>query len=264
MKVFMGTDLEGAAGVVTFSDQTGRDTPYYEQARRLQTAEVNAAIEGFLEAGVEDVLVSDGHGPGAVVFEELHPAAKLIHGRPEAPQEVLAEAVRAYDVCVMLCQHAMAGTLDGNLNHTQSSRTVDRYTLNGQPIGEIAQFALYHGALGLPMILLTGDEAACREAEALIPGITTCAVKKGLSRNSALSLSAGEARKRIRAAAAKAVSKHAEEPLTPLAWPGPFVLEKRYFHTDTADGAARAADVERVDAQTVRIRGDSILDVIYR
>ena len=44
MKVYMMTDLEGAAGVVTFYSQTGADGKYYEQARRLQTAEINAAI----------------------------------------------------------------------------------------------------------------------------------------------------------------------------------------------------------------------------
>ena len=244
---------------MSFELHTYADARYYEQARRLQTAEINAAIEGFLEAGATDILVSDGHGPGAVVFEELHPAARLIHGRPTAPMHVRAEVIKEYDVCASLCQHAMAGTDGGNLNHTQSSKAVDRYTLNGKPIGEIAQFALHFGALGLPMILLTGDEAACREAEDLVPGITTVAVKKGLSRNSAVSLSAQRARELIRAGAAAALARQATDPVAPLVWEGPFVLEKRYFHTDTADRASG----QRLDTQTVRLESDNILDIIY-
>ncbi len=259
MKVYLVTDLEGAAGVVSFNSQTYVEGRYYEQARRLQTAEVNAAIEGFLEAGATDILVSDGHGPGAVVFEDLHPAAKLIHGRPTAPMSVRAPIIKEYDVFASLCQHAMAGTDGGNLNHTQNSRSIDCYTLNGKPIGEIAQFALYQGALGLPMILLTGDEAACREAEALVAGITTVAVKKGLSRNAAVSLSAQRARELIRDGAAAALKKQATDPVAPLVWDGPFVLEKRYFHTDLANRASG----QRIDPQTVRLESDNILDIIY-
>jgi len=264
MKVYVGTDLEGVAGVVSFESDTYTTGKYYETARRLQTAEINAAVEGMVDAGVEDILISDGHGPGAVLFEQLHAAAKLIHGRPSAPRRVREAVIRGYDVCIMLGQHAMAGVVDGDLNHTQSSKAVDRYTLNGTAIGEIAQFALYHGALGLPLIFLSGDEAACREAAGLIPGITTAAVKRGLSRNSAISLSAQEARRRIREGIKQAIAGHGADPVAPLKWPGPYVLEKRFFHTDVADRAAEAPDAERVDSQTVRFRSDNILDIIYR
>ena len=81
MKVYVGTDLEGVAGVSTFYVQTSPEGRYYEAAKKLLTAEVNAAIEGMLETGADDILVSDGHGPGAIAFEELHERAKLLHGR---------------------------------------------------------------------------------------------------------------------------------------------------------------------------------------
>ncbi|MDP6019609.1 MAG: M55 family metallopeptidase, partial [Candidatus Latescibacteria bacterium] len=83
------------------------------------------------------------------------------------------------------------------------------------PIGEIAQWALYHGAMGLPMIYLTGEEDACAEAEALIPGITTVAVKKGLSRESAVSVSKEKARALIRAGAIAALQAHRDTPVAP-------------------------------------------------
>ena len=264
MKVYVGTDLEGVAGVVTFGVQTMPDGKYYEAAKQLLTAEVNAAVEGMLDAGVDDVLVSDGHGPGAIAFEGLHRAAKLIHGRPPAPRAVRDEIIATYDVCIMIGQHAMAGTIDGNLNHTQSSASIDRYKLNGKPIGEIAQFALYHGSLGLPMIFLSGDDAACREVEELIPGVVTASVKHGLSRNSAISLSADESHRRIREGVKEAIARHQRDPLTPLTWPGPYVLEKRFFHTDAADGCASTPGAERVDNQTVRFRSNDIREIVYR
>jgi len=263
MKVYIGTDVEGCAGIVGFETQSYPDAKYYEQTKRIATAEVNAAVEGLVAQGVEDILVNDGHGPGGLSWEDLHPAAKLMHGRPVAPRVVCDAVVKQYDVCMMIGQHAMAGTVDGTLNHTQSSRTVDYYRLNGQPIGEIAQFALYQGALGLPLIFLSGDEAACREVEALIPGITTAAVKRGLGRQSAVSLSQAEAHRRIREGAAAAIARQREHPLPPLALPGPYELEVRFFQTDVTDGYLRRPGVVRVDSQTIRLRSDNIMDVIY-
>ncbi|MBN1555475.1 MAG: M55 family metallopeptidase [Phycisphaerae bacterium] len=263
MKVLIGTDLEGVAGVVDFETQAYGNGKYHEQAKVLLTREINAAVDGLLEAGVEDILVIDGHGPGGVSFEHLHPRAKLLHGRPPAPQHAYDTVAREHDVCIMLGQHAMAGVEDGNLNHTQDSRAVDSYTLNGNPIGEIVQFALYHGALGLPLIWLTGDEAACREARDLIPDITTTAVKKGLSRLCAISLSAEVSRELIRKDAIKAVENHKRNPIPPLTWPGPYVLEKRFFHSHSKDAYVNHPMAEIVDSQTVRLRSENILDILY-
>jgi len=263
MKVFVCTDIEGVAGVVSFTTHSYPDGKYYEACKKLLTAEINAAVEGMLECGVDEIVVLDGHGPGGITFEDLHPAAKLIHGRPLAPWSVLDEEIKRCDVGIMIGQHAMAGIVDGNLSHTQSSMAIDSYTLNGRPIGEIAQFALHIGAFGLPMIYLSGDDAACREVEELIPGIKTVSVKKGLSRNSAKSLSAIAARQKIREGMKLALQRQQENPLQPLVWEGPFVLDKRYFHTDTADSAAARPGAERVDSQTVRLRSENIKDIIY-
>ncbi|MBV7333328.1 M55 family metallopeptidase [Chloroflexi bacterium TSY] len=264
MKVFMVTDMEGVAGVVSFAQQSYPDGQYYEQAKKLETAEVNAAVDGLLDVGINDILVWDGHGAGGINFEDLHAAAKLLHGRPSPPWSRLNEVIAEYDVCVMIGQHARAGVPTSNQNHTQNSRTIDHYKLNGKPIGEIAQIALYFGSFGLPLIFLSGEEDACREAQDLVDGITTVSVKRGLGRGSAISLSAQEARIRIRTGIKQAIKKQRTEPILPVVWQGPFVLEKRYFHTDSADSAASQPGVERVDSQTVRLQSDEIREIIYR
>ena len=263
MKAFVCTDIEGVAGVVSAPSQTFPDGKYFEAAKHLLTAEINAAVDGMVQSGVDEILVLDGHGPGAIVYEELHPAATLIHGRPLAPFSVLEPEIARCDVGLMLGQHAMAGVADGNLSHTQSSMSIFAYTLNGQPIGEIAQFALYLGAIGLPVIFLSGDDAACREAEALVPGITATSVKKGLTRHSAMSVAASVAQQRITDGVVRAFVRHRRQPVAPLVWPGPFVLEKQYFQTETADSAAQRPGTERVDSRTVRLRSDDIKSLIY-
>ncbi len=264
MRIYMGTDLEGVAGVVSFADQGYPDGRYYEAAKKLLTAEINAAVEGLISAGVEDVLVSDGHGPGAICFEDLHPAVRLIHGRPPAPREVRDPHIAACDACVMIGQHAMAGVATASMNHTQNSRAVDYYKLNDRPIGEIAQFALYQGALGLALVFLLGHNAACPEAENLIPCIATVAVKQGLSRGPAISLAASESRRLIGEGIAQAVAEHRRNPAAALVWEEPFVLEKRYFTSQDADQAASQPGAERLDSQTVCRRDSDIRQIIYR
>jgi D-amino peptidase len=264
MKILMGTDLEGVAGVVSFTEQSYADARYYDRAKRLLTGEVNAAVEGLLVAGVEDVLVMDGHGPGGIWFEDLHPAARLLHGRPLAPRERMAPILSQYDACAMIGQHAMAGVVTSNQGHTQSSRTIDSIKLNGKKIGEIAQFALYYGGLGVPLIFLSGEQDACQEVEDLIPGIVTVSVQQGLGRGSAISLSAPEAHRRIGEGIQRAIKRQQQDPIPPLRWDGPYVLEKRFFHTDVADRASAQPGAERVDSQTVRFRSANILDIIYR
>ena len=263
MKMLIMTDLEGVAGVVSFANQTGPDGRYYEAAKKLLTAEVNAAVEGLIEAGVEEILVVDGHGAGAIEFTDLHPAARLLHGRPLAPWNSIADVFKAYDACMIIGQHAMAGVQTSNMNHTQNSRAIDYYSLNGRKVGEIAQFALFCGAVGVPMIFLSGEEAACQEAQSFIPGIVTAPVKQGLSRHSAISVSAPEAHRRIREGVIQAVRHHKADPIPPTVWEGPYVLEIRYFSTSDADARAAQPGVERVDSQTVRIHSQTIVNIIY-
>ena len=116
----------------------------------------------------------------------------------------------------------------------------------------------------MPLFFLSGEEDACREAESLISGVQTVAVKKGLGGGSAISLTITEARRRIRQGMEQAVHLHRNQPVKPLVWPGPYVLEKRFFHTIDADTLANQIGAERVDGQTVRFRGENIREVIYR
>jgi D-amino peptidase len=257
--VYIMTDMEGVAGVVSFTEQSYPDGRYFDQAKRLETAEVNAAVEGLLAAGVEEILVCDGHGAGGIWFEDLHPQARLLHGRPLTVDQLFAPLAN-YDAAIMIGQHAMAGVPTSNQNHTQSSHHLDYIKLNGQPIGEIAQFALYAGDLDVPLIYLSGETDACLEAELLIPGI----VKQGLGRGAAISLAAPAARNRIREDMQRAVAQHRAKPIAPLVWPGPYVIEKRFFHTDRADQAAAQPGAFRVDGQTVRYHAEEIRPVIFR
>jgi D-amino peptidase len=113
------------------------------------------------------------------------------------------------------------------------------------------------------MIFLSGDDAACRETEDLIPGITTAAVKIGLSRTSAISYPPSEAHRRIREGIKKAIQQHRKKNIRPLKWKGPYVLEKKFFHTGNVDHYAQNPMAKIIDPQILQLHSKNILDIIY-
>lgn len=260
MKIFIVTDLEGVSGVVNGEEQCRPTGRYYEEARRLLTAEVNAAVDGLLAAGATEIVVLDGHGPGGLYFPDLHPEAKAIIGDPVPVGYGMDDS---YDAQVLIGCHAMAGTYAGVLDHTQSSVTIVNYWLNGQSIGEIGTDAAVAGCFGVPTILVTGDEEATQEAKALLGDVEVVAVKKGLSRGAALCLAPAKARQLIREAAARALQRLRD--FKPFVMPPPYELKIEYLNSTRAlEATIRSRNVERLDARTILCRGDNLLDVLYR
>jgi D-amino peptidase len=177
MKVYMMTDQEGAAGVLDFQNFGMPGSYHYELARRLVTGEVNAAVDGLFEGGATEILVVDGHGSGTLDLELLDPRVEYLRGWGEGPYPLCLDA--SFDAAVWLCQHAKAGTEYGHLAHTGSAVVLD-FCINGVSVGEFGQVAMCASELGVRTIFATGDAAFAREAQALVPGLETVAVKSGV------------------------------------------------------------------------------------
>ena len=134
MRIFILGDLEGAAGVVDFHQQTYSDAKYYEQAKRLSTLEVNALVDGVLEGGAQEVWFLDGHGPGGIDYELMHPEVQMIIGRPISAPWGLDES---FDAFLLYGHHSMGNTERGVLCHSWSSRTIANCWLNGELMGRL-------------------------------------------------------------------------------------------------------------------------------
>jgi D-amino peptidase len=248
MKIYILCDMEGTSGIWC-REQTDRSLPEYQQGRELLMADVNAAIEGVYSGGATEVVVCDTHGGGPnFLIEKLDPRPRY-----ETPCEfspLPSVAVEQFDGLILMCHHAMAGTLNGFLDHTQSSMHWFEYKINGQPYGEIGQETAYAGHFGVPLIMVTGDEAACKETQEQFPGAVTVAVKRALGRNRACCLHPAKAHELIRQGAAEAVRK--AKTLEPWKPSSPITLELTYYRTDMADSAAVRPGNERVGPRTVR------------
>jgi len=184
MRIYLVTDLEGVCGVMNFAGWCMPESRYYEMAKQLLTAEVNAAIEGFLAGGATEVAVLDGHGYGGIRGELLHPAAELMRVWPGQWPFLLDE--RAYDGVAWVGQHAKAGTPFAHLAHTGNFDCRDD-AINTTSVGEFGRIALCAGELGIRVLFASGDRAFTEEAQALAPGVETVAVKRGTAHDFTMS-----------------------------------------------------------------------------
>ena len=225
MRVYLLTDLEGVAGVLDLENWCREHSRYRHQAGELVTAEANAAVEGLLAGGATEILVVDGHGGGGrgIIPSLLHPAAELACKAPSGAKGTYCRHLnsRPFDVAACVGQYPKAGTVGGHLCHTGGHGVRD-LSINGISVGEFGRMVLCAGELGVRCIFASGCEALTKEAQVLVPGIETVAVKTGLQTApghslpfaaymhhniSAIHLSPEEARKRIRAGAQRAIER---------------------------------------------------------
>lgn len=256
--VLLITDAEGVGGVCR-QDQTD---PKDQEMRQLLTGEINAAVDGFLAAGADEVVVWDGHdGSQTLSTLTIHPKAKLVMGAL-GPSMLMD---RGYSAVAYVGQHSKANIRGGIMAHSYSSLGIQNMLLNGKPVGEIDVIAAMAGHFGTPVIMLSGDRAAADELREIVPDAEFAVVKEGLGRYTCISLSAPSARDAIREAARKSVSKIGT--IKPYVVAGPVTLQVEYTTRNSLPpGAELRTGAQVLDDRTIRFQGKDMLEAwrLYR
>jgi D-amino peptidase len=211
VKVFIVSDMEGVAGIVKWQQTDGtQEKDSYKEGRVLYTEEINAAVRGAKAAGATEIVVMDCHGAGgewtfnSLIPDKLDPDCEFVVQNDWTEYTAFLE--EGVDAALFVGMHAMAGTPDGVLAHTVSGQAWRALKFNGTLVGETGINAALCGHWNCPVLLVTGDEAVCREGRELLgDGLTTVAVKKGLGQFSARQFPAQKARELIEAGAKQAL-----------------------------------------------------------
>jgi len=207
LKIYVNTDLEGISGVFNFTQTREKGSPENLLACEYFMGDLDAVIQGLHDGGATEIVVLDGHGNQAVVPHLMSPGATYITGRPRPGAGNLTLLDSSFAAMVMVGFHAMNGTPDGVLCHTQSSKTENRYWYNDVESGELVQNAVIAGYYGVPLIMVTGDDATCREAHRFFGNkIVTVSTKRGLAREAAQLYPFEETRQALYDGAKRAVS----------------------------------------------------------
>ncbi|HJQ73320.1 MAG TPA: M55 family metallopeptidase [Gaiellaceae bacterium] len=258
MRVHIISDMEGVAGIVKWQQVAGGEK-LYEEGRVLYTEEINAAVRGAKAAGATEIVVMDNHGAGgewsfnSLVPDLLDPGCEYVVQQEWTEYTGFLEA--GCDAALLVGMHAMAGTADGVLSHTVSGQAWQSLRFNGRLVGETGINAAICGQWGVPVVLVTGDRAVCREGRELLgDGLTTVEVKEGIGRFSARMKTPDEARELIEAGAKKALGDlSAVAPYDPGK---PCEIQIEFTTPDRLQEYANRRNVEVTGASSLVVRGD--------
>lgn len=255
MNVFISADVEGVAGIASWNQVTlGAED--YASGRALMIGEVNAAIEGATSGGADRIVVNDSHGRMTNLLPaEVDPRARLVLGHYK-PMYMLQGLDESFDAAFFVGYHGAIGEPEAILSHTYNPRAVWEAKVDGRIVGEIGINALVCEYFGVPIRLVTGDQATANEAREVLPGVHIAEVKRSFSRFSAENLSPRDARSLIR--------REAEASLSALPQTEPVrravTIELTFTYPDLASMAEWIRGVERVQPRTVTFTADDGLE----
>ena len=263
MRVLIMSDMEGVSGIVVW-DQVMGGAPMFEEGRVLYTEEINAAVRGAKAAGATEIVVVDCHGAGgswtfnSLIPEKLDPACEWVAHHGWGRYEAMWET--GCDACLLIGMHARNGTPDGVLCHTISSVQYRNLWFNEELVGETGVNAALNGSYGVPVALVTGDAAVCREAKELLgETLPTLAVKQGLSRFSARQIPPVRARRLIERATREALLNMNLTPVTPYVPDTPTTIKIELASVDKLSDFKGRPGVEITGGLTVESRAEDWL-----
>jgi len=250
-KIFITADIEGVGHVIG-RESMAPGSYEFDRARHLMTAEVNAAIEGCLEAGAGEITVTDSHGNCLnLIPEELNEAAFLIRGTPK-PLDMMDGIDETFAGVIMIGYHAKAGTPMANIAATQALSIFDM-KINGQSISETYLNAAIAGDFGVPTIMITGDQNVVKEAREILGNVETVATKESRGFISAGSPHPNVIHRQIKEKARTAVERMKNREFKPLHVAGPIKMTIVYKNAYDAEHTSYLPGYRRIDGNTILI-----------
>ena len=200
-RVYISADIEGVCGIVDWKETELAD-PQSAYFRAQMTREVNAACEGFLEAGAGEIFVKDAHSTGRNIDPMALPERiRIMRAWTRDPYCMMAGLDGSYAAAAMVGYHSGAGSNGNPLAHTLNGDNM-RVLINGEEASEFLINAYTAASMGVPVVLVSGDQALCERVRALNPRIRTVAVNEGLG-SATISIHPQVAVARIRASASE-------------------------------------------------------------
>ena len=259
-RIFISVDMEGVAGAVT-NEQLGKEGFEYARFRELMTEEANAAIAAARAAGAGEIVVADSHGGMQNLLVEKLPAdVQLVRGSPR-PLGMMQGLDDTFDGVVFVGYHAGTTNPEGVRAHTFSSANLADLKLNGVSVTEGAINAALAGHFGVPVLAVSGDEAAVREVASLVEGVETAPVKWSYGFHAARTLTPAAAREAIAAAVMRGMARRGS--IAPHRVTAPVEMEIRFKANRPAEVLAWLPGVRRADAHAVRYTAADIVEA-YR
>jgi D-amino peptidase len=259
VKVYISADMEGVAGAVT-ADQLGPRGFVYVRFRGFMTDVVIAALEGARAAGATEFLVSDSHGNGENLLIEKFPKdVQIVRSWPR-PLMMMQGIDGSFGAVLFVGYHTSTTNPAGVRAHTMSSANLADVRINGISVPEAGVNAAVARQFGVPVAMVSGDDAIVKEAQSLLGPIESAVVKWAIGFHSARTLTPEASCDRIRESTKRAIGRISE--WRPYRVSSPVTLDVRFKNYRPAEVLSYLPTVERTDAHSIRYRGKDILEVV--
>lgn len=249
LKVHVSVDMEGVAGVVT-AEQLGPEGFEYGRFREFMTREALAAVKAAQEAGATGIVVADSHGNGQnLLIEQFPPDVRIVRSWPR-PLGMMEGIDATFDAAIFVGYHASTTNTSGVRAHTFSSATLTRVALNGVDVTEGAWNAAIAGDLGVPVVMMSGDDAAVEEVRRLVGNIEAVETKQALGFHSALTLTPQASAEAIGRAVRAALGRRSS--FRPYVVRKPVTVDVGFKHYTQVEVLSSLPIFERTSSHSIR------------
>ena len=258
IKVYISADMEGVVGAVTGA-QLSPSGFEYQKFREYVTEEVLAAIRGARAAGGTEFLVSDSHGNGQnILIDRLPKDVQIVRSWPR-PLGMMGGLDESFDAAIFIGYHTSTSNPQGVRAHTMSSATLTDVRLNGTSVAEAGFNAAIAGHFGVPIVMVSGDDAIIAETKRYVgDDVEGAIVKWAKSFHSARTLTPEAGVEVIEAAARRAIARVDEfEPMRPM---DDVQLEISFKNYRQAEILSYLSVVERIDSHSIRYIAKDMID----
>ncbi len=257
LKIHLSIDMEGIAGVVT-GEQLGPTGFEYGRFREFMTKEAVAAVEAVKGAGATEIIVGDSHGNGQnLLIDQFPQDVKIIRSWPRR-LGMMAGIDGTVDAAIFIGYHAGTNNPAGVRAHTFSSANLTRVSLNGTNVTEGSWNAAIAGHFNVPVIMMSGDDAAIAEVRGVIGNLEGAETKRSLGFHSALTLTPQAAVTLIQQRVKAAMGRRAE--FKPFKVQTPVTVEVSYKNYMPAEVLAYLPIFERIDSHSIRFRAKDMVE----
>lgn len=257
-KIYITVDMEGIGPAVS-QTQTRPGDSEYEKARKWLTSEVNACIEGCLEAGAGEIVVADSHWNAQNILpDELNENVYLIRGFPR-PMMLMEGIDNTFDGVMIIGAHAKEGTAGAVISHTVWGTKFFDIKLNGISVSETLLNAIIAGEYNVPVIFVAGDQFITDEAKKVLGNVEVVVTKESIGWLSAKTRHPKKVYGDIKEKCKTAVSKIMD--FKPYKISTPIKMEIVFKNTYDAEALSFIPGFKRIDGHTVLFEAKNVKEV---
>jgi D-amino peptidase len=257
LKVHISVDMEGVVGVVT-GEQLGPTGFEYGRFREFMTKEAMAAVEAAKAAGATEIIVADAHGNGQNLLIDQFPGdVRIIRSWPRR-LGMVAGVDDTVDAAIFIGYHAGTNNPTGVRAHTFSSANFTRVALNGVNVTEGSWNAAIAGHFNVPVVMISGDDAAIAEVRKAVGNIEGAETKRSLGFHSALTLTPQASYQLIAQRVKAALSRRAD--FKPYKVQTPVTVDVSFKNYMPPEVLGYLPIFERTDSHSIRFRAKDMVE----